>query len=51
MFTKAFDVDPAAAARMKKLGINSSNATDYFWNQVTSNVMTASIYLYTPEYI
>ena len=34
LLSKAFDLDPAAAARMKQLGINSTTATDYFWKQV-----------------
>lgn len=42
LLSKAFDMDPAAAARMKQLGINSTEATDYFWKKVTTTVMTAS---------
>ena len=39
LLSTAFDLDPAAAARMKTLGINSSVATDYFWRQITAKVM------------
>lgn len=39
LLSTAFDLDPAAAARMKTLGINSKTATDYFWTQITSKVM------------
>ena len=41
MESTAFDLDPAAVARMKNLGINSSQATDYFWKQITSKVMAS----------
>jgi hypothetical protein len=41
LLSGAFDLDPAAAARMQKLGINSSTATDYFWGKVTQQVMTS----------
>ena len=39
LLSTAFDLDPAAAARMKTLGINSSTATDYFWRQISGKVM------------
>jgi hypothetical protein len=39
MLSSAFDRDPAAAARMETLGINSSQVTDYFWEQITTQVM------------
>ena len=38
----AFANDPAAAARLLKLGINASSATDYFWKRVTTQVMQSA---------
>jgi hypothetical protein len=41
LLLNAFDLDPAAAARMRNLGINSSQATEYFWRRITEDVMTS----------
>lgn len=43
LLSTAFDLDPAAAGRMKTLGINSSSATDYFWRQITDKVRQSSL--------
>jgi len=41
LLSRAFDLDKEAAKRLKALRLNSSQATDYFWKQVTQHVMTS----------
>ena len=36
MLSKAFDLDPHASAWLKAHGMNSSQATDYFWGRARS---------------
>ena len=38
MFNQAFDLDPSAAAWLKAHNMTSSEATDYFWHRVTSEI-------------